>query len=157
MMLGRSVMGGWFAHWTGDSSQTYNKDGFSLYYREIDGPDSIVDSVQSRVKEDGGGAEIVFFKLCFVDFNGDDRDSARSNLKRNEGYAQAVYDIIVTGGGKKLVIGNALPQVKGATTDDLVWNHREYNKWLNDFSASHPGQVWIFDQYGILADGDGNL
>ncbi|MFA5866829.1 MAG: hypothetical protein WC891_02565 [Actinomycetota bacterium] len=157
MMLGRSVMNGWFTHWTGDSSQPYNKEGFSLYYREIDGPDSIMDSVQSRVEEDGGGAGIVFFKLCFVDFNGDDRDSARSNLKRNQAYAQKAYDVMVARAGKKLVIGNALPQVKGATTYDLVWNHREYNKWLNDFAAAHSGQVWIFDQYGILADGSGYL
>jgi hypothetical protein len=157
MMLGRSVMGGWFTHWTGDTSQPYNKDGSSLYYREIDGPDSIMDSVQSRVTEDGGQAAIVFFKLCFVDFNGDDRDSARSNLERNEDYVQKAYDIIVSGAGKRLIVGNALPQVKGATTGDLVWNHREYNKWLNDFAAAHPGQVWIFDQYDILADGNGSL
>lgn len=157
MMLGRSVMGGWYAHWTEDGSQPYNKDGFSLYYREIDGPDSIMDSVRSRVDEDGGRAGIVFFKLCFVDFNGDDKDSARSNLKRNEGYVQKAYDIVVTGAGKKLIIGNALPQVKGATTGDLIWNHREYDKWLNEFAATHPGQVWIFDEYGILADGNGFL
>ncbi len=157
MMLGRSVMGGWFTHWTGDTSRPYNKDGFSLYYREIDGPDSIMDSVGSRVNEDNGRAGIVFFKLCFVDFNGDDRGSARSNLKRNEGYAQKAYDIVVTGAGKKLIIGNALPQVKNATTDDLVWNHREYNKWLNEFAAAHPGQISIFDEYGILADDNGYL
>jgi hypothetical protein len=157
MTLGRSVMGGWFTHWTGDTSQPYNRDGFSLYYREIDGPDSIMESVKSRVDEDGGKASIFFFKLCFVDFNGDDRDSARSNLKRNEGYAQKAFDIVVTGAGKKLIIGNALPQVKDATNSDLVWNHREYNKWLAEFAAAHPGQVWIFDEYGILADGNGNL
>lgn len=157
MMLGRSVMGGWFSHWTGDTSQPYDKDGFSLYYREIDGPDTIMDSVQSRVDEDAGKADIVFFKLCFVDFNEDDRDSARSNLKRNEGYVQKAYDIIVPGAGKKLIVGNALPQVKSATTADLVWNHREYNKWLNDFAAAHTGEVWVFDEYGILSDDSGNL
>jgi hypothetical protein len=157
MMLGRSVMGGWFTHWTGDTSRVCNKDGFSLYYREIDGPDSIMESAQSRVNEDGGKAAIVFFKLCFVDFNGDDRDSARSNLKRNEGYAQKAFDIVVTGAGKKLIIGNALPQVQSATTADLVWNHREYNKWLGEFAAAHPGQVHIFDQYSILSDDNGYL
>lgn len=157
MMLGRSVMGGWFTHWTGDTSRPYDKDGFSLYYREIDGPDGIIDSVKSRVDEDAGKASIIFFKLCFVDFNGDDRDSARSNLERNESYVKRAFDIVVTQGGKKLVIGNALPQVKSATSDDLVWNHREYNKWLDDFAASHAGAVWIFNEYGVLADGNGFL
>lgn len=150
-------MGGWFRHWTGDTSKPYDKNGFTLYYLEIDGPDGIMVSVKSRVEENKSKGNIVFFKLCFVDFNGDDRDSARSNLKRNEGYVQKAYDLIVKQDDKKLIIGNALPQIKKDTTDDLVWNHREYNKWIADFAAAHPGQVYVFDEYGLLSDSKGIL
>ncbi len=156
LMLGRSVMGGWFSHWNAENN-TYKHDGFTLYYGEIESPPDIIDSARDRIDGMNPNVKIVFFKMCFVDFAGGSREEARDNMNRNKGYVQDIYDIVVKEKGQKLIVGNALPQVKQDTTEDLVWSHLEYNQFLSDFAAQHPGQVYVFDEYGVLTDANGNL
>lgn len=157
MMLGRSVMSGWNDHWSRNNGQPFKDAGFNLYYSDIDSPDGMMDSVKGRLDEDKGKAEIIFFKLCFDDFQSGDKATAVDNLKRNKGLVQKAYQIVVVDHGKKLIIGNALPKVKDATDKDLIWNHKQYNQWLNEFASTHSGQVFIFDEYGVLAGLDGSL
>lgn len=157
LMLGRSVMGGWFQHWGSDTSSPVGREGFTLYYGELSSPPEIVDSAKAKIDEYSDKTQIVFFKLCFVDFDSGSRSEARENLSRNKEYVENVYQYVVKERGKKLIIGNALPMVENYTNSDLVWNHREYNKWLGEFAQAHPGEVYIFDQYSILADSEGNL
>ncbi len=156
LMLGRSVMGGWFSHWNAENNKV-TEDGFTLYYDELQSPPDIVDSAKTKIEDSGLDVTIVFFKLCFVDFSGGSREEARDKLNENKRYVQDMYNIVVKDKGLTLIIGNALPQVKKDTTEDLVWSHREFNKFLKDFAAEHPGQVYMFDEYGILSDEGGAL
>lgn len=156
-MLGRSVMNGWFAHWTGDSGKPYRRDGFVLYRAEVESPPEIARSAEEQVAENKDKVKIVFFKLCFVDFVGGSREEAGENLSQNKGYVERVYRSVVEDQGLKLIVGNALPQAENNTDQHLVWNHRQYNAWLKEFAASHADSVYVFDQYSLLADRDGNL
>lgn len=157
LMLGRSVMGGWFEHWGSDTSSPVKREGFTLYYGELNTPPEIVNSAEEKVGEYSDKIQIVFFKLCFDDFESGSRSEAKENLSQNKEYVEEVYQIMVKENGFKLIIGNALPKVKNYTNSDLVWNHREYNKWLDEFAQKHPGEVYIFDQYSILSTSEGNL
>jgi len=159
LMMGRSVLEGWFMHW--DSDFDYSKpvqhDGFAFYYKALEVPPDIVDSAKDFLEEEKDDNYIVFFKLCFDDFEGSSKTEAKANLTRNKKYIQGVYDLVVKEHGLKLIIGNALPKVKDATDSQLVWNEQSYNSWLQQFAQEHPNEVYIFDQYSILADSDGNL
>jgi len=64
---------------------------------------------------------------------------------------------VVTQQGFKLIIGNALPQVSADTDSYLVWNHQQYNEWLDNFQSQHSSQVAVLDMYGALIDDNGNL
>jgi hypothetical protein len=153
-MLGRSVTGGWFSYWGGSP---YAHGRFYLDYHEVQPPPDIVASVQAFADSltlcDN---PVVFFKLCFVDFAGGDSLSAQASLDTNLAYVGRVYDAVVTGRNLNLIIGNALPQVASATDPWLVWNHREYNRQLEDFAATRQ-KVAVFDMYSVLADSAGNL
>jgi hypothetical protein len=155
-MLGRSVMNGWFSHWESDPGQPYYRDRFVLQYHEIQGPPDIVTSVAAIVDSlTMSENPVVFFKFCFVDFEGGDSQAAQTNLDRNLGYIQQVYDT-ASHRGLRLILGNALPQVSRYTDSWLVWNHRQYNQRLGDFAAQHQN-VKVFDLYSVLSDANGAL
>lgn len=157
LMLGRSVLGGWFEHWGYDYEGPVEREGYTLDYGELEVPPAIVSSAKDLVDENADQGTIVFFKLCFDDFESGSKDEMKSNLAKNKKYVQQVYDYVVKDKGLKLIIGNSLPRVKAYTDKDLVWNHRQFNKWLNQFSEDHPDEVYIFDQYSVLSDSSGNL
>ncbi|MDP1809326.1 MAG: SGNH/GDSL hydrolase family protein [Actinomycetota bacterium] len=155
-MMGRSVMAGWFAHMGSDGIRPVKRGRFVFTYKAIAPPPKIVNSVRKHL----AAAErrpMVFFKLCFVDFEGGTQEDAQANLTRNKTYIRRAYRVVVTTYHKRLIIGNALPKVAGETDTWLVWNHQQYNAWLNGFAAGHPGQVYIFSMYDVLRDGSGNL
>jgi hypothetical protein len=153
-MLGRSVMGGWFNHWGADP---YTWGRFTLEYHEVQSPPDIVASAQATIDSlTLCDQPVLFFKLCFEDFDGGDSLAAQANLDRNVGYVDSVY-AAATGRGLKMIAGNALPQVANATDQWLVWNHRQYNQRLLDLAAQHPGTLEVFDMYSVLADSSGNL
>ncbi len=155
-MCGRSVMENWFAHWGGTEQATLG--GCRLIHVSVGGPPDIVQDVKDVADSIPAGSKAaVFYKLCFVDFSGGDRDSAADNLAANEAYADAVLDCVVNAKHLPLIIGNALPRVRGDTDSELVWNHRQYNAYLQELAASHPGQVYVFDFYGPLAVSGGWL
>jgi hypothetical protein len=158
LMCGRSVMQGWFDHWGSDGSKAVTYGSFLLYYGALWSPPDIIDSVQWQLNNVVTGNDwILFFKLCFVDFNGSSQAGAAENYDRNIGYLNSVYDLVVTQRGLKVIFGTALPKVSAYTTDELVWNHSLYNAWIKSFAASHPGEVYVFDMYEVLADSDGSL
>jgi hypothetical protein len=154
IMLGRSVMGGWFTHWGGSP---HTQDRFTLEYHEVQSPPEIVAGaravIDSLIPEE---QPVVFFKLCFVDFEGGDSATAQANLDRNFGYVEQVYDVAKQA-GVRLVVGNALPQVVLYHDQWLVWNHRQYNQRLLDLAALHPDSVAVFDMYSVLSDAAGDL
>ncbi|MEW6036091.1 MAG: GDSL-type esterase/lipase family protein [Candidatus Micrarchaeota archaeon] len=155
LLLGRSVGYGW-AGYMGleydDATGTYNGTygGNSIRYMEVAGPPDIAGSATDALDEYDSG--VVFFKLCFVDFGSESGES----LAEDEQYVQAVYEEAVTKRGRKLVVGNALPQLASSTTPGMRYNHEKYNEWLSQFAASHDG-IYVLDLYGALADGSGNL
>jgi len=163
LLLGRSVTGNW-ANYLGleytcqdeqCSSSTYEGD-YSKYhfiYQELSSPPDIVDSAISALDTYGDKSDYVFFKLCFVDF---ESDTSGANLKANEGYVEKVYDEIVVKRKKILIVGNALPKVKGETDSALVANHKAYNAWLNNFASTHSN-IKVLDLYGTVSDTDGSL
>ncbi len=153
-MLGRSVMDGWFSHW-GGSPHTY--DRFTLEYHEVQSPLDIGASAQAIIDSlTLCDQPVLFFKLCFEDFDGGDSAAAQENLDRNVGYVDSVY-AAATGRGLKMIAGNALPQVVNATDQWLVWNHHQYNQRLLDLAAQHSGTLEVFNMYSVLADSAGNL
>lgn len=163
LVLGRSVAYGWMEHlgleWTCDDEEcatgsprgTY--DGQYFIYYELEYPPEIASSAAEGTDMYGRDADAVFFKFCFVDFASDE---SLQNARDNERLVEDVYQYVAHERGKKLIIGNALPQVSAHTDPDLVANHREFNSWLDDFASRHP-DVQVLDLYGTLADSNGNL
>ena len=153
-MLGRSVMGGWFSHWGTDP---YTWGRFTLEYHEVQSPPEIVSSAQAIIDSlTLCDQPVLFYKLCFVDFVGEDSTKAQENLDRNVNYVDSVY-AAANRRGLLMIAGNALPQVASATDQWLVWNHRAYNQKLLTLAAQHTGTLEVFDMYSVLADGSGNL
>ena len=156
-MMGRSTMNGWLRTWSPeDPYKPIKKNNFTFIYKELSTPPDIVASVKDYLKE-ADSDTIIFFKLCFEDFTGGSKEEARANRLRNQGYVKQVYDEVVTKKHLKLIIGNALPQVEQVTDEFMVDNHKLYNEWLEDFAGEHQGEVYIFDQYEVLAGEDGSL
>jgi hypothetical protein len=155
LMMGRSVMAGWFAHWGSDGTSPVQRSGRTLTYREIEGPEGIARSAGEAIGEAPPGST-VFFKFCFVDFNGGDAATARAELERNQGYVSEVVDA-AGARGVHLIIGNALPKTTGETTPELVAEHKAYNSWLQHLTPGHDGSVGVFDMYGVLAGPNGAL
>ncbi len=147
-MCGRSVMSGWFSHWGGDDVIV---GGYQLIHQSVSGPPDIVNDVKAVADSIPAGANAaVFYKLCFVDFTD-------GSLAANESYASQVVDYVINVKHLPLIIGNALPQVQGATDAELVIQHQQYNLFLQGLEAAHPGQVFIFDFYNRLATPEGWL
>jgi hypothetical protein len=152
-MCGRSVLEGWFEHlgWDYEALSPVVFDGYELYYHGMESPPGIVDSaveVARRIGERGGG--IMFFKLCFEDFEGGDESSARMNLERNKEIIRDVVDA-ASEEGLVIILGNALPMVRAYTDQWLVENHLEYNLFLEELAADSGGRVLVFDLYSVLA------
>lgn len=156
LMMGRSTMAGWFSHWGVDTSETVTFDDHTLYYGALETPPDIADTACDYINSlSSDEAWIVFFKLCFEDFEGWSRSDAEANLEANKSYVLQVIDCAAEN-GRRLIIGNALPKIDAETTSDLVWNHEQYNAWLEDLAGDN-GDITIVDLYGVLADSDGSL
>jgi len=159
-MCGRSVLGGWFEHWGWDYDyeNPVRFGSYDLVYEEMDVPPGIVDTavdVARDAAESGGGT--IFFKFCFEDFVGGDEYEARENLEDNERMVSEVAEAVVDEEGLTLIIGNALPMVREYTDEWLVWNHREYNRFLEELADTYGGRVVVLDLYGTLVTSGGWL
>ncbi|MFH1151209.1 MAG: SGNH/GDSL hydrolase family protein [Actinomycetota bacterium] len=145
-MCGRSVMYGWLQHWGYQGSGTVGHDGYTFDYRELDGS-NMVGSFKDAVGGLPAGSP-VFFKFCFVDFDG-------SNLAEREEQVDEVV-AFAREKGLKLVIGNALPVHEQDAPDGILDEYRSFNEFLEQKAASNP-DVWVYDFYGVLAGPDGFL
>ncbi len=157
-VLGRSVTYGWFEHWgwPGDDETPVVHGRYVLYHRNIEPPEDMVTSVREIVRDVPDTPNpTIHWKFCFDDFSGG--DEAQFALSRDEQIVQQVYQIVVGQHKHPLIIGNALPKVAQDVDADLVNAQRQYNQWLAQFAGSHPNEVFIFDQYAVLADANGSL
>jgi len=155
LVLGRSVMTGWMAHWGGDPSAPTEWQGYSITFREIEGPPGIADSAVAAMA-DAPADSVVLFKFCFVDFNGGDYDN---ELDTYLDYVAEVADA-AEARGVSLILGTALPKVAGETTLELVAEHREFGERLEEFAADRRGRgqdVVVLDLNAVLTDDDGAL
>ncbi len=162
LMLGRSVTYYWMEDYMGLEWTCFDDDcydgtvmghyqGHDFIYHELDYPPEITNSAVEAL--DTYDSDVVFFKLCFVDF---EPDESGYLLERNKGYIETMYDEVVTKRNRKLIVGNALPMVPEYNDPLLVSDHRDYNAWLNDFAASRDG-IEVMDFYGTVAASDGSL
>jgi hypothetical protein len=154
LMLGRSVAYGWAEYmglgWQEDESYLGDYEGKSIRYVQMDYPPDIDESAIRAMET--YDFDVVFFKLCFVDFGSEYGDM----LSDDKQYVENVYQEAVVKRKKKLIVGNALPQVSRDTTAGLKQNHEDYNAWLAQFASTHDG-VYVLDLYKMLADGSGAL
>lgn len=156
IMMGRSVMNGWFQHWSWDGESAMQLERYTLEYRELSSPPEIVASVRSIMQElPDEKKDIIFFKLCFEDFLGD--NEASENLQRNKQIIRDIHQIVVDEYGAELIIGNALPKVIRETDIYLVWNHQQFISWLNEFWREHPDNLTVFDMYNPITNDLGAL
>jgi hypothetical protein len=159
-MCGRSVLGEWFEYWgwDWDYEDPVRFDGYSLYYHEVDVPPEIVYSaaeVADNLGNQGGG--VMFFKLCFDDFEGGDQSSAGDNLENNKRMIREVVTSAVEDNGLTLILGNALPKVREYFDRWMLWNQQEYNAFIDELSREYGDQVLVLDLYGTLASTEGWL
>jgi len=159
-MCGRSVLGGWFEHWgwDWDYENPVRLDGYSLYYHEMDVPPEIIYSaaeVADGLGRQGGG--VMFFKLCFDDFEGGDQSSAGDNLENNKEIIREVVRAAVEDNGLTLILGNALPVVREYFDRWMLWNQQEYNAFIAGLSREYGDRVLVLDLYGTLASPEGWL
>ena len=154
MMMGRSVMEGWFSYWGWDWETPVRDRGYVFYYYNLDGPPGIGSDGAAQVAEAPDGT-ILFFKLCFDDFWASNDSDVGPMAAEALGW---VDEVIAAAEGRDvtLIIGNALPKVRSDTTPALVNQHRAYNAGLEERASMH-GNVWVFDQYSVLAGSDGSL
>lgn len=153
LMLGRSVMQGWFSHWDWNGRDPVLRDGYALYYAEVEGPPGIARSAGSWIEQVPDGT-IVVFKLCFVDFEADSSGDVEAKLAENAGYAEEIV-AATRGRDITLVLDTALPRVVGETTPALAELHRRYNERLTALATANEG-VYVLDLYGAL-ESDGAL
>ncbi len=159
-MCGRSVLAGWFEHWGWGygPGEAVDFRGYSMLYHEMESPPGISETARAVIDEvaaSGGGT--VFFKLCFADFEGGDRENAAVNLERNEGIVREVVDYAMGKGNIALMVGNALPLVREYCDRWLVGNQREYNAFLRGLEEKYRGRVHVLDFYGTLSAAEGWL
>lgn len=156
-MMGRSVMEGWFQHlnpgW--DWESTVMRDGFALTYAPLEAPPDVARGACDHIGSVDPGS-IVFFKFCFDDFPG---GSGREAFEELEDLTRWTREVVERAADREvvLVIGNALPKVADQTDEALVAQHRTYNRWLEEFAVEAPGEVHVFDLYGMLSADDGAL
>ncbi len=153
VMLGRSVMAGWFEHW-GAGDGEHERDGVTLLYREVASPPDLGWSAAEHVAGAPRGT-VVFFKPCFVDFWAATASDIDANVRELVGYAEAVLDA-ADGRGLTVILGTALPRVSAETSPALVETHRRYARELERL-ANGRDDVLVFDLNGVLAAPDGSL
>jgi hypothetical protein len=154
LMLGRSVMQGWFDYWGRAGDSPVSHDGYTLRYGEIASPPAIARSAEEQIANTQDGTT-VFFKLCFVDFESYSAADTEARLTEDLGYVSQVVDAAHKR-GCVVVLGNALPRVRAETTPDLTQLHERYNAGLEAIAADRP-DVHVFDLYGTLTAPDGAL
>lgn len=154
LMLGRSVMRSWFDYWEWDGAEPVVEEGYSLYYAELASPPDIGKSAADYIAQVPDGT-VVFFKLCFVDFEAHSSADVNARLEENVGYAKQVVKA-TKGRDITLILGNALPRVTGETTRDLVTLHKKYNAELSKLTKDNKN-VHVFDLYGTLVSQGGAL
>lgn len=154
LMMGRSVMEGWFEHWGWDGERPVIRDGYALYYRSLPSPPEIGSAAAAEIAKVPDGT-VVFFKLCFEDFYADSETDIEPALAEAVGYARQAVEA-ASGRDVTLVLGNALPRVRSQTSAALVGLHERYNASLEQLAADHAN-VAVFDQYSVLAGHDGSL
>jgi len=132
--------------WGYPGSGTVRKNGYVFSYGELDG-ENIVSSF-ADITEGLPPGSVVFFKFCFVDFDG-------SNLARRE---RELDEVVATARSRdlRLVVGNALPVRKQDGNVRIVAEDREFNRLVERAASENPG-VWVLDLNGILAGDDGFL
>ncbi len=155
LMMGRSVMAGWFQYWGWDWDGPVERNGFTLTYSELDSPPSIAFSACEHTRSAPEGS-VVFFKFCFVDFYGADGSEGDRQLDDMKAWVAEVVDC-ASQRGVTLIIGNALPQVEDYTDAALVSQHRVYNAWLDEYIAGRGDSVRVLDLYAPLATSSGGL
>lgn len=154
LMMGRSVMRGWFDHWGAGGATNASLGDHGFTYLEVPGPPEIGSAGAAAVERLPEGS-VVFFKLCFVDFQAWSDADAQTCARTNLGYIETVHEACADR-GLTLIVGNALPQVAGATTPALVKAHRAYNEGLERLEAESD-DLLVLDMYGVLADESGAL
>ncbi|MDP2183023.1 MAG: SGNH/GDSL hydrolase family protein [Actinomycetota bacterium] len=154
LMLGRSVMRGWFDYWEWDGEDPVLDRDYAFYYAELASPPDIGKSAAGYIAQVPDGT-VVFFKLCFVDFEANSSADVSARLKENVGYARQVVKA-TKGRDITLVLGNALPRVTGETTRELVDLHKKYNAELDKLAEGNKN-VHVFDLYGTLVSQGGAL
>ncbi|MDZ4063317.1 MAG: hypothetical protein U1E22_01505, partial [Coriobacteriia bacterium] len=145
LMLGRSVMRGWFDYWKWDGGDPVLDRSYAFYYAELASPPDIGKSAADYISQIPDGT-VVFFKLCFVDFEAHSSADVKARLGENAGYARQVVKA-TKGRDITLVLGNALPRVTGETTRELVDLHKKYNAELAKLAKENK-HVHVFDLYG---------
>lgn len=153
VLFGRSVTEGWFRHWGVQPGRGFVQGPFRLLHRTFDdGPNETrwPEQVVSALRRFGPHLQAVQVKLCFVDF------TEETDLAPYQRTIEAIYRAVVERGKKKLLIGNALPNVAGASPAGLIAKQRAFNGWLGAFAKKHP-QVHIFEQYEVLSTEKGVL
>lgn len=143
---GRSVARGWMDHWGYSGEGSVQKNGYALEYKELNG-DEIASSFAQNVDGLQPGS-VVFFKFCFVDFDG-------SNLAERE---RQLDQVVATARekGLKLIVGNALPVRKQDGSPQIVAEEKAFNSYL-DQKAAGEANVWVLDMNSVLANADGFL
>jgi hypothetical protein len=153
-MLGRSVMRGWFEHWGWDGDGPVYDHGFAFSYAEVASPPDIAEDAAAEIAAVEPGT-IVVFKLCFVDFWASSAGEVDANVDECLGYASRVVDAAEER-GVRLVLGNALPKVRGETTAALLDAHALYNAGIEELARGRDDVV-VLDLHGALVGHDGAL
>ncbi|MDH4140604.1 MAG: hypothetical protein OEV43_08545 [Coriobacteriia bacterium] len=154
LMMGRSVMYGWFDHWGWDGQNPVSDHGFTFHYAKLASPPQIGEDASAKIAQAAPGS-IVFFKLCFVDFWASSESDVNGNVDECLAYARTAAQAAQER-GVALILGNALPKVQGETTPALVETHQRYNDGLKALASEYHGVV-VFDQYSLLISEDGSL
>ena len=177
-MAGRSVMGHWFKFWNFPDIlsryaiyfpwpvpyKEYVKDGYRLEYIRISPPHAgrgtpffgqeTLASLRGQVE--GKRYDVLFFKLCFVDFRDKNLQDERTKEELFEGMKSLIEQVHAFARGEKanLVLGNALPVLKAGEYAQRL--RREYNEWISGYAGRNP-DTSVFDFFGLLSDETGKL
>ncbi len=154
LMLGRSVMRGWFDYWGWDGRGPHVHFGFAFYYAELESPPAIGDSAVRHIEHVPDGT-LVVFKLCFADFEAHSASDVDTTLAENLGYVRNVVEA-ASKRDIKLILGNALPRVAAETTAELVELHERYNREIDEIAAAHR-DVYALDLHGPLVSAHGSV
>lgn len=155
LVYGRSVTEDWFRFRGVPSGRGYQRGRYRLVHNSFEPyqPDIVRWPAQivSDLQRFGKYVKAVHYKLCFVDFN------EKSNIGDYRELANEIFQDVVIERKKLLIVGNALPLVAESSSAPIIAQQRAYNEMLRTLSLKHPKQVFIFDQYALLANASGHL